>query len=79
MNFAINNKKRPMSYQKLRDHLERCRDRASLTNESPDALVDALEALASAVETDLVQIKGALSHLALLLESRQGRGPYGPS
>lgn len=35
-------------------------------------LIDVLDQLTVAIESDLAQIKGALSHVAHLLERRQG-------
>jgi hypothetical protein len=49
-----------MSYDQIRDLLARCRHRQNATGE----LVEALEALANAVESDLAEIKAALSQLA---------------
>lgn len=60
-----------MSYDVVRSHLVRCRERAESDKELHD-LADAIEQLADAVESDLVQIKGALSHIARLLEPDEG-------
>ena len=60
-----------MSYEQLKGLLERCRDRHLETDE----LVQAIEALANAVEADLLEIKAALGNLALVLEARGGPRP----
>lgn len=61
-------KKAPsMSYEAARHYLSRCRDRAELSGQEPEIL-GAVEELAAAVETDMVQIKVALSQMASLLE-----------
>jgi hypothetical protein len=62
-----------MSYDAVRHHLSVCRDRAALAGEQPE-LLEAIEELATAIESDLVQIKTALSHVAYLLESQSQRG-----
>lgn len=56
-----------MSYEAARHYLSRCRDRAEVSGQEPE-LLGAVEELAAAVETDMVQIKGALSQMASLLE-----------
>ena len=58
-----------MSYDVVRSHLVRCRERTEDGNNEFSDLADALEHLTDAVESDLTQIKGALSHLARLLET----------
>lgn len=58
-----------MSYDVVRAHLVRCRERAEGGGKEFHELADAIEHLASAVESDLTQIKGALSHIARLLET----------
>lgn len=57
-----------MSYDVVRSHLVRCRERAESGNKELHDLADAIEHLADAVESDLAQIKGALGHIARLLE-----------
>jgi len=62
-----------MSYDRVRDILSRCR-KALEKGEADvelEPLLDALEELTGAIESDLLQIKGALSHLARLLEERR--------
>lgn len=59
-----------MSYDSVRAHLDRCRQVAESDTHEIHNLVDALEHLTEAVESDLAQIKGALSHLAGLIEER---------
>ena len=59
-----------MSYDSVRDSLRRFRLLLDDGNEETRMLVEALDQLTSAVESDLAQIKGALSHVAHLLESR---------
>lgn len=61
-----------MSYDAVRTHLARCREQAENGSEEFHSLVDAIEHLAEAVESDLFQIKGALSHIARLVEHEQG-------
>jgi hypothetical protein len=59
-----------MSYEAARERIQRCKTPAN-GSDSPNAdLLSALNELTVALETDLVQIKKALSHVALLLESR---------
>ncbi len=57
-----------MSYESVREHIQRCRAQA---NEHPPEVLDALDELTVALEADLTQIKAALSHVALLLEARE--------
>ncbi len=57
-----------MSYDAVRAQLVRSRQHAEGSSEEFHSLVDAIEHLTDAVETDLTQIKGALSHLARLIE-----------
>ncbi len=57
-----------MSYEVVRSHLVRCRERTEGGDNEFHDLADALENLTDAVESDLTQIKGALSHIARLLE-----------
>lgn len=58
-----------MSYESVRERIHRCRGQA---DELPKDLefLDALDELTVAIEADLLQIKAALSHVALLLEDR---------
>jgi hypothetical protein len=61
-----------MSYDILQLHLSRCKSQAA--DDSPEGsseLVQALEALSEALESDLTQIKAALSHVAGLIEARR--------
>lgn len=64
-----------MPYQSVRATLMRCRKRLQERGDDPELveLVDALEQLTGALESDMMQIKGALSHLANLLEQRGER------
>lgn len=59
-----------MSYDSVRERLRRSRDLLKEGDEETRALIDAVDQLAHALESDLAQIKGALSHVAHLLESR---------
>ena len=62
-----------MSYDEVREILSRSR-KALEEGESDleiEPFLDALEQLTGAIESDLLQIKGALSHLARLLEERR--------
>lgn len=65
-----------MPYDRVRESLHRCRealDRGDHESER-QALVDAFEDLARAVEADFAQLKAALSHLATLVErDRSGK------
>lgn len=57
-----------MSYEAVRAHLVRCKQDNENGSEQMDHLADAIDNLAEAVESDLAQIKGALSHIARLVE-----------
>ena len=57
-----------MPYRAVRAHLRRCREAAEQGGSGVGGLADAVEQLATALEADLIQIKGALSHIARLLE-----------
>jgi hypothetical protein len=59
-----------MSYDSVRDRLRRSRQLLDEDDENTRPLTDALEQLAFAIEADLAQIKGAISHVAYLLERR---------
>jgi len=59
-----------MSYEAVREHLARCRRAAQHQNSDNEALLQALEQLTIALEADLTQIKGALGHVAHLLEKQ---------
>ena len=59
-----------MSYEAAREQLQRCKTPTNGSDSQNTDLLNALNELTVAVETDLVQIKKALSHVALLLESR---------
>jgi len=59
-----------MSYEAARERIQRCKTLANGSDSQNADLLSALNELTVALETDLVQIKKALSHVALLLESR---------
>ncbi len=59
-----------MSYEAARERIQRCKMLANGSVSQNADLLSALNELTVALETDLVQIKKALSHVALLLESR---------
>jgi hypothetical protein len=59
-----------MSYESVREHLARCRRAAQQGAPDNADLIQALEQLTTALEADLTQIKGALGHVASLLERR---------
>jgi hypothetical protein len=59
-----------MSYEAARERIQRCNTPATGSDSQNTDLLIALNELTVALETDLVQIKKALSHVALLLESR---------
>jgi hypothetical protein len=59
-----------MSYESVREHLARCRSAAQPEGPDNEDLIQALEQLTSALEADLTQIKGALGHVAHLLEAQ---------
>jgi hypothetical protein len=62
-----------MSYEAIRDRLNRHRDQPAATEftENEKLLLDALQQLTTVLESDLTQIKVALGHVARLLESRR--------
>ncbi|HEX7082050.1 MAG TPA: hypothetical protein VF329_13650 [Gammaproteobacteria bacterium] len=62
-----------MSYDEVRDSLGRCRKALEKGDQELELerLLDALEQLTGALESDLMQVKGALSHLARLLEEHR--------
>ena len=60
-----------MSYETAREKLRNCSAPVSDPVAQNDELMAALNELTVALKTDLVQIKKALSHVALLLESRE--------
>ena len=60
-----------MSYEAAREIIQRCTLREDKNTDSNHELMVALEELTVALETDMVQIKKALSHVALLLETRE--------
>lgn len=64
-----------MPYRAVRAQLRRCREAAAQGDCSASGLADAMEQLAAALEADLTQIKGALSHIARQLETSDGAGP----
>lgn len=57
-----------MSYESVREHLARCRSAARSGRGDTEDLIQALEQLMIALEADLAQIKGALGHVAYLLQ-----------
>lgn len=57
-----------MSYDAVRSHLLRCRKAAEKRGSDAHDLLDAVHQLTVALESDLTQIKCALSHIARLLE-----------
>jgi hypothetical protein len=59
-----------MSYEAARERIQKCTSPAGDGASQNAELLLALDELTLALETDLVQIKKALSHVALLLESR---------
>lgn len=63
-----------MSYQAIRNQLEEIEGQAgNAISDRDKALLDAFRQLTLVLESDLAQIKGALSHVARLLE--EGRRP----
>ena len=62
-----------MSYDAVRSHLLSCRKAAEKGGSDARALLDAVHQLTVALESDLTQIKGALSHIARLLEQADER------
>jgi hypothetical protein len=63
-----------MPYRAVRAHLRRCREAAAQGDCNTGGLADAMEQLAAALEADLTQIKGALSHIARQLEASDDAG-----
>ncbi len=61
-----------MSYEAARERIQRSTAPVDDQASSNAELLLALDELTVALETDLVQIKKALSHVATLLESRDG-------
>ena len=59
-----------MSYEAAREIIQRCAVAEGGKSDSNQELIAALDELTVALETDLVQIKKALSHVAQLLETR---------
>jgi hypothetical protein len=60
-----------VSYEAIRDGLNRLKQRnGDGLSESDKLLMDALQQLTVALESDLTQIKVALGHVARLLEAR---------
>jgi len=59
-----------MSYETVRERIHRCRDAGDSPAPESKEFLDALDELTVAIEGDLIQIKAALSHVALLLEER---------
>lgn len=62
-----------MSYDAVRDFLRRSRKQLGERDQETEMLIEALDQLTASLERDLAQIKGALSHVAHLLESRDER------
>lgn len=60
-----------MSYDRVRESLNRYRKTLENGDASTEQLAHSLEALAGAVEKDFAQIKAALGHLATLLEQQR--------
>lgn len=60
-----------MSYESARERLQKCTRLAGGEASQNAELLLAIDELTLAVQTDLVQIKKALSHVAWLLESRR--------
>ncbi|MGI9258304.1 MAG: hypothetical protein ACR2QQ_05690 [Gammaproteobacteria bacterium] len=60
-----------MSYEAAREKIQKCSAPVGDPLAQNHELLAALNELTVALETDLVQIKKALSHVALLLESRE--------
>lgn len=58
-----------MSYEAIRERLAQAAEHRDLS-ENERLLLDALRQLTLVLESDLTQIKVALSHVASLLESR---------
>jgi hypothetical protein len=61
-----------MSYDAIYASLERCKQAATEDSLDYQSLIEAIELLVAMLETDLTQIKMALSHNAMLLEKRAG-------
>lgn len=59
-----------MTYEAIRARLTEGEERDPSLSESELLLFDAVKQLTVALESDLTQIKAALSHVAWLLESR---------
>jgi len=59
-----------MSYEAIRERLARCMEHHSVLSANEKILIESLQQLTSALESDLTQIKVALAHVARLLESR---------
>jgi Arc/MetJ-type ribon-helix-helix transcriptional regulator len=57
-----------MSYDSVRECLRRMRQQPEERDTATETLIEALDQLTAAIESDLAQIKGALSHVAHLLE-----------
>lgn len=60
-----------MSYESAREYIHRYKSQADDLPARDQAMLDALNELTVALETDLTQIKAALSHVATLLETRE--------
>jgi hypothetical protein len=57
-----------MSYENVRDHLTLYKRAVKEGNQDAESLVEALEHLTLAIESDMTQLKIALGHVARLLE-----------
>lgn len=60
-----------MSYESVRERIHRCKAHGDHTLPKDKEFLEALDELTAAIEADLIQIKAALSHVALLLEGRE--------
>ena len=58
-----------MSYEAIRQRLARCTEDDSVMSANEKILLESLRQLTTVLESDLTQIKVALSHVARLLES----------
>lgn len=67
-----------MSYDAIYASLERCKQTSTQDNIDYQSLIEAIELLVGMLETDLTQIKMALSHNATLLERHADAESVGP-
>lgn len=61
-----------MSYEAIRERLTQGKEEHAGLSESDLLLIEAIRQLTIVLESDLTQIKVALSHVARLLEAREG-------